>query len=195
MLKIVSDKIKRVLTFLESNPRVDIYKIMVNADIPTKKETVELINNLRRSEAVKAEFENGKHYFSINPANSALKEKDFDVKKPEKLEPALRVPAEIVALVAYKPSEIKILQEKPQPKKKEEKLKTIQEKIEIACRRFNLIELQKRILEELAKKPLTQNEIRLLTNAKADVSGQISFLREKGLIKSKSKKGKCYINI
>lgn len=37
MLEIVSDKTKRILTFLESNPGVDIYKIMVNADIPTKK--------------------------------------------------------------------------------------------------------------------------------------------------------------
>lgn len=157
------------------------------------KKTVELVNNLRRSEAVKAEFKNGKHYFSINPANSALKEKDFDVKKPENAALVLPAPAEIIELVACKPSEIKILQEKPQPKKEEKKPKTIQEKIEIACKRFNLIELQKRILEELAKKPLSEREIRLESKAKADVGGQIAFLREKKLINPI--KGKYKLNI
>jgi len=65
MTKILTEKDKRILEFLKNNPNSEIYKIMVEADIPTKKETIVLVNNLRRSGNVKTKLENRKHLFSI----------------------------------------------------------------------------------------------------------------------------------
>ncbi len=191
MTEIITEKGKKILEFLKNNPNSEIYKIMVRADIPTKKETKELVNDLRKLELVKTKFENGKRYFSIK---SILDKKDLNSSEFEKPESVSLIPAEPIALIIYEPSEVKMPQEIPYSQKEKKKPITTQEKIDEACKKHSLDPkgLSKRILEALAEKPLTERDIRLKSKAKADIRGQIFFLREKGLIKRELEKGGKY---
>lgn len=69
----IPDKNKRILEFLKNNPNAEIYKIMLGANIPTKKETIKLVNDLRKLKFINAEFKNKKHYFSINKPHLKVK--------------------------------------------------------------------------------------------------------------------------
>lgn len=105
-----------------------------------------------------------------------------DTGESENREPKTPVSANPAETAINKPPEIKISPEAEQPKKMEGNPKTIQEKIDIACRRFSLIGLQKSILESLIEKPLSENEIKVKIKTTGNIKGQLLFLREMKLI-------------
>lgn len=77
----------------------------------------------------------------------------------------------------------------------EKKSQTIGEKIQEVCKRFNLNNIQRSILEVLAEEPLSESEIRLKSKFKGDIKGQLMFLKQQKLIKNKVIRGKYQINI